>query len=261
MSDDELLFQREGQLAWLTFNRPAAHNAMTWTMYDRLEELCAELAEDDDTAVVILRGAGGRAFISGTDIGQFTAFTSEQDAIDYEVRIERVVARLEALPKPTIALIEGACVGGGAALAMACDFRYATESLKLGVPIARTLGNTLSVTNLARLVDLIGAARAKEVLMLARLLEAEEARAAGAVTGIFPAESIEDEVRAVAERLAGLAPRTLRATKEGIRRVLAERRPGLEAGEDLVTYCYMSEDFRSAVRAFTDKTAHQWSGR
>lgn len=261
MSDDEVLLQREGRLAWVTFNRPQAHNAMTWSMYDRLEQLCSQLAEDDETAVVILRGAGGRAFVAGTDIGQFTAFTSEQDAIDYEVRIERVVARLEALPKPTIALVEGACVGGGAALALACDFRYATEELKLGVPIARTLGNTLSVTNLARLVDLVGAARVKEMLMLARLLDAEEARTAGAVTGIFTAEAIESEVRAVAERLAGLAPRTLRATKEGIRRVLAERRPSLEAGEDLVTYCYMSEDFRSAVRAFTEKTAHQWTGR
>lgn len=261
MSDDELLLQREGRLAWLTFNRPAAHNAMTWGMYDRLERLCAELAEEDDIAVVILRGAGGRAFVSGTDIGQFRAFTSEQDGIDYELRLERVVARLEALPKPTIALIEGACVGSGAALALACDFRYATAELKLGVPVARTLGNTLSVTNLARLVDLIGPARAKEMLMLARLLDAEEARTAGAVTAIFPAEDIEAEVRAVAERLAGLAPRTLRATKEGIRRVLAERRPGLEAGDDLVTYCYMSEDFRSAVRAFTGKTAHQWTGR
>lgn len=261
MEPDELLFRREGHLAWITFNRPAARNAMTWAMYDRLEAVCAELEGDPEVAVVILRGAGGEAFVAGTDIGQFRDFREPADATGYEERIERVVGRLEALPKPTIALIEGACVGGGAALALACDFRYATPGLKLGVPIAKTLGNTLSVTNLARLVDLIGAARTKEVLMLARLLDAEEAQAAGAVTDVLPAERIEAEVRAVAERLAGLAPLTLAATKEGIRRVLAERRPPLAAGEDLVRRCYMSEDFRSAVRAFTEKTPHQWTGR
>lgn len=261
MDTEELLIHREGNLAWITFNRPAARNAMTWSMYDRLEAVCAELEDDPGVAVAILRGAGGEAFVAGTDISQFRDFREPRDATDYEARIERVVGRLEALPKPTIALIEGACVGGGAALALACDFRYATPHLKLGVPIAKTLGNTLSVTNLARFVDLVGAARAKEVLMLARLLDAEEARAAGAITGIFPGDAIEAEVRAVAGRLAGLAPLTLQATKEGIRRVLAGRRPSLEAGEDLVRACYLSADFRSAVRAFTDKTPHQWTGR
>ncbi|PWG65747.1 enoyl-CoA hydratase/isomerase family protein [Sediminicurvatus halobius] len=261
METDELLIRREGHLAWITFNRPAARNAMTWAMYDRLEEVCAEIEADPEVAVVILRGAGGEAFVAGTDIGQFRDFREPADATDYEARIERIVGRLEALPRPTIALIEGACVGGGAALALACDFRFATPGLRLGVPIAKTLGNTLSVTNLARLVDLVGAARTKEMLMLARLLGAEEAKAAGAVTDVFPPERIEDEVRAVAERLAGLAPLTLRATKEGIRRVLQGRRPALEQGSDLVRECYMSEDFRSAVRAFTEKTPHEWRGR
>lgn len=261
MSEEELLYEREGRLAWITFNRPEARNAMTWGMYDRLERVCASIEDDPEVAVAVLRGAGGRAFVAGTDISQFREFTSEQDAVDYEARIERAVGRLEALSKPTIALLEGACVGGGAALALACDFRYATPALKLGVPIARTLGNTLSITNLARLVDLVGVARAKEVLMLARMLDADEARAAGVVNEVFPAERIEAEVRGVAERLAGLAPRTLQAAKEGIRRLLAERRPALETGEDLVTHCYMSEDFRSAVRAFTDKTRHEWTGR
>lgn len=261
MTEQELIYSREGRLAWITFNRPQAHNAMTWAMYDELERVCGEVEKSADLAAVILRGAGGRAFVAGTDIGQFSDFTTEQQVLDYERRIERVVGRLEALPIPTIALIEGACVGGGAALALACDFRYATPTLKLGVPIARTLGNTLSITNLARLVDLVGTARAKEVLMLARMLDAEEASAAGAVTDVFPTEHIEAEVRAIAERLAGLAPRTLQATKEGIRRVLAERRPALESGEDLVAHCYISEDFRSAVRAFTDKTRHEWTGR
>lgn len=261
MSEQELLYSREGRLAWITFNRPQAHNAMTWNMYDELERVCGEVEASPDIAAVILRGAGGRAFVAGTDIGQFRNFTTEQEVLDYERRIERVVGRLEALPKPTIALIEGTCVGGGAALALACDFRYATPELKLGVPIARTLGNTLSITNLARLVDLVGVARAKEVMMLARLLDAEEAHAAGAVTGVFPGERIEAEVRDVAERLAGLAPRTLQAAKEGIRRVLAVRRPALETGEDLVAFCYMSEDFRAAVQAFTSKSRHDWTGR
>ncbi len=259
-STAELEFVKDGRIAWLIFNRPQVRNAMTWGMYDALERHCQVLNEDPDIDVVVLRGSGGEAFVAGTDIKQFTSFDTAQHALDYEHRIDQVISALESLSKPTIALIEGFCVGGGAAIAMACDFRYCTPDLRFGVPIAKTLGNCVSIANLSRLIDLVGAARAKEVLMLAKLFKAEEARLAGLVTEVIAPEAIEVEVRQVAERLSGFAPLTLRASKEEIRRVLAARRPAAGSEEDLIALCYTSRDFKSAVNAFVNKTPHTWRG-
>ncbi|WP_043531946.1 enoyl-CoA hydratase/isomerase family protein [Litchfieldella xinjiangensis] len=259
-STAELEFVKDGKIAWLIFNRPQVRNAMTWGMYDALERYCKALNDDPDIDVVVLRGSGGEAFVAGTDIKQFTTFDVAQHALDYEHRIDEVINSLETLSKPTIALIEGFCVGGGAAIAMACDFRYCTPELRFGVPIAKTLGNCISIANLSRLIDLVGAARAKEVLMLAKLFKAEEAKLAGLITEVIAAESIEEEVRQVAERLGSLAPLTLRASKEEVRRVLAERRPAAGSEEDLIALCYTSRDFKSAVSAFIDKTPHAWLG-
>lgn len=258
---DELLHERIGRVAWLTFNRPRVRNAMTWAMYDALERHCRELNDDPGVDVVVLRGAGGEAFVAGTDIKQFAHFTEAQDALDYERRIDSVIGGLHALNKPTIALIEGYCVGGGAAIAMACDFRYCTPDLKFGIPIARTLGNCVSMTNVSRLVDLVGPARAKEVLMLARMIGADEAKLAGLVTDSFAADSIEAEVGRVIERLQGFAPLTLGACKEAIHRVQVARQPAEGSDVDLISRCYTSQDFRGAVASFINKTPHSWSGR
>ncbi|MCE8033569.1 MAG: enoyl-CoA hydratase/isomerase family protein [Halomonas sp.] len=259
-STAELELIKDGRIAWLIFNRPQVRNAMTWGMYDTLERHCHALSEDPEVDVVVLRGSGGEAFVAGTDIKQFTGFETAQHALDYEHRIDAVVGALESLGKPTIALLEGFCVGGGAAIAMACDFRYCTPDLRFGVPIAKTLGNCVSIANVSRLVDLVGAARAKEVLMLAKLFGADEAKQAGLVTEVVAAEEIEAEVRKVAERLGGFAPLTLRASKEEISRVLAARRPPAGSEEDLIALCYTSRDFKSAVKAFVDKTPHAWRG-
>ncbi|WP_280548015.1 MULTISPECIES: enoyl-CoA hydratase [unclassified Halomonas] len=261
MSDESLIFRREGAIAWIGFNRPESRNAMTWAMYDALEACCDRLAEDDSVVAVVLHGVGGEAFVAGTDITQFTHFASPEDAIGYERRIDRVVGKLEALPKPTIAMIEGACVGGGAALALVCDFRYCTPTMKFGVPIARTLGNTLSMSNVSRLVDMIGVARTKEALMMGRLFGAEEARQAGLVNAVFDPGSIAAEVAAIAAEFAHRAPLTVQASKALVGRVLAERRAAPEAGDDWVTTCYMSNDFKAAVNRFVHKTPFEWTGR
>ncbi|MDR5906482.1 enoyl-CoA hydratase/isomerase family protein [Franzmannia qiaohouensis] len=259
-SKAELEFIKEGRIAWLIFNRPQVRNAMTWKMYSELERHCQTLDKDPDIDVVVLRGSGGEAFVAGTDIKQFANFSTAQQALDYEHRIDEVIGALESLSKPTIALIEGFCVGGGAAIAMACDFRYCTPDLRFGVPIAKTLGNCVSITNMSRLVDLVGAARAKEVLMLAKLFKAEEAKSAGLVTEVVTPDAIEAEVRQVAERLGGFAPLTLRASKEAIERVLSARRPVAGSEADLISLCYTSRDFKSAVSAFINKTPHAWQG-
>ncbi|HWT84983.1 MAG TPA: enoyl-CoA hydratase, partial [Myxococcales bacterium] len=178
MSADEILFQiGDDGIAWLTFNRPEARNAMTFGMYRRLGDICR--SPDPRMKVLILRGAGDKAFVSGTDIAQFRSFKTGKDALDYEATMDGVFDALEDLPVPTIAAIQGACTGGGAGIAAACDLRIGAPSAKFGFPIARTLGNTLSMRNHARLAALIGVARTKDILFLARLMDAEEMRAIG----------------------------------------------------------------------------------
>jgi enoyl-CoA hydratase len=256
----ETLFEVEGQIATITFNRPEAMNAMTWNMYDRLVAYCDELDQRDDIRVGILRGAGDRAFVSGTDISQFQAFADPQDAIDYERRTGEVTGRLERVRKPMIAMIHGVCVGGGASIALACDFRFADPNLRFGIPIARTIGNCLSLAGYARLLDFIGPARAKELIMLAKLLTADEALSLGVMTEIVPAEQLQTRVGEIADRLTTLAPLTLAATKESIRRIQAARALDSQEGEDLILSCYMSDDFREAVRAFVEKRTYTWTG-
>jgi enoyl-CoA hydratase/carnithine racemase len=222
---------------------------------------CDEVDGNDEIRVAILRGAGDRAFVSGTDISQFQAFATPQDAIDYERRTSDVTGRLERVRKPTIAMIHGVCVGGGAGIALACDFRYADPKLRFGIPIARTLGNCLSLKGYSRLLDCVGPAKAKELIMLAKLLTADEALRLGVVTEIVPAEELAARVAVVAQRLTQLAPLTLAATKESIRRIQAARTPAREDGEDIILSCYMSDDFKGAVKAFVEKGTYTWTGR
>ena len=256
---EELLFEREGPLAVVTFNRPQARNAITWAMYDGLLAACETVDADDELRVMVLRGAGDKAFVAGTDISQFEGFRTPEDALAYERRLDRVMDRLEAVAKPTIAAIQGYAVGAGAAIALCCDLRYCTADAQIGVPIARTLGNCLSLANVARLVDAVGPARAKELIFLARLLGAEEARAAGLVNEIVPDGRLLERVREVARELAGHAPITLRVTKETVRRLLAERRRA--NADDLVVQAYMSEDFKEGVEAFLARRKPAFRGR
>jgi enoyl-CoA hydratase/carnithine racemase len=258
---EEILLEQDGAVAAITFNRPHARNALTWNMYDRLVEFCDEVDRSPDIRVVILRGAGDQAFVAGTDISQFQAFERPQDAIAYEQRIEHVIDRLERVHQPTIAQLRGYCVGGGMSIAVACDFRYAAQNLRMGVPIARTLGNCLSMSNYARVMDLVGPARAKELIMQARMLTADEALRLGVVNEVVPDKQLDTRVREIAEVLTQLAPLTLRATKEAFRRIQARRRIESREGEDLIVSCYMSEDFRGAVRAFLEKEPYIWQGR
>jgi enoyl-CoA hydratase/carnithine racemase len=259
VAEAPLLFDTDGPLAIVTFNRPEARNAITWEMYDGLAAACERVDADEALRVLVLRGAGDKAFVAGTDISQFQGFKTRDDALGYERRLDKVMEQLEAVRKPVIAALHGYAVGAGAAIALCCDLRYGTADLQLGVPIARTLGNCLSLANLARLVDAVGPARAKELIFLARLVGAEEAFAAGLLNEIVEPGRLMERVREVALQLASHAPITLRVTKEAVRR-LAKKRREVEI-DDLVVEAYTSADFREGVDAFLNKRKPVFRGR
>lgn len=256
---DEVLMTRQGPVITLTFNRPDARNAMTWSMYDRLDRACEEVDGDDSVRVLVLRGAGGKAFVAGTDISQFQAFERGEDGLAYERDLDRRIARLAAVRKPVIAQIEGFAVGAGFLIATACDLRIATPESRFGAPIARTLGNCLSMATYASLVDMFGPSRVKELIFTARLLTAEEAHAVGYVHDIAGPDQIEARGAALAHQIAEHAPITLWATKESLRRLAASR--PLPADEDLIATTYASADFREGVRAFVEKRRARWTGK
>ena len=247
---------REG-VAEVVFDRPAARNAMTWAMYQALEGICSRLAADPEVRVVLFRGVGGQAFVAGTDIAQFRGFSSGADGVAYEQRIDALIDGVAALPMPTVSLVEGFAVGGGLAIATACDFRLATPDARFGVPIARTLGNCLSIANLARLRDAFGTQRVKRMLLLAEMLGADEALACGYLHGVHAREAIGQQASALCASLAALAPVTQAVSKEGLRRLALAALP---QGDDLIRRCYGSEDFREGVAAFLQRRPPAWKG-
>jgi len=193
---EHFLVERDGPAALLTFNRPEARNSMTFEMYDALHDACTELDADPTVRVLVLRGAGDRAFASGTDIRQFLDFKTREAARGYEARLTRVLSRLAGMSKPTIAMLQGDAIGGGLFIALACDLRLAAPHARFGVPVARTLGNFLAPVSLSLLVAALGPGRARELVLTARLLDAEEAKASGLIDRIHPAPELESRARA-----------------------------------------------------------------
>lgn len=256
--DDELLFHREGDTGVITFNRPQARNAITFEMYETLASICNTIIDKSlDVRSLIITGAGDKAFAAGTDISRFRDFSTAEDALGYERVMDRVLGVLESVPVPVVAAIRGACTGGGAAIAACCDIRVASNDIKFGFPIARTLGNCLSISNLSRLVELLGAARTREILMTSRLIKIDEAHAINLVNEL----SSDPLKRAfeLCEKMHGHAPLTIAASKEGLRR-LRVAAADIE-GDDLIVSCYTSEDFREGMDAFLSKRAPNWTGR
>jgi enoyl-CoA hydratase/carnithine racemase len=255
----DLLYEVREGIAYVTFNRPQARNALTFAMYERLAEVCAIANEDRSIKAMLLTGAGDKAFAAGTDISQFRAFEKPQDALDYEARIDRVLGALERCRVPTIAAINGACTGGGAGIAICCDLRIAAPGARFGFPVARTLGNCISSGNFSRLAALLGPARVKDMIFRARLIEAPEALAIGLVGEVVEdAGSLMARAEEVTRLVASHAPLTLQATKEMLLRLRPALAPG--AGEDLILMCYMSQDFREGMEAFLNKRAPRWKG-
>jgi enoyl-CoA hydratase/carnithine racemase len=257
--DDQVLSEQRNGVLWVTFNRPEARNAMTFAMYERLTAICDAVAADAGIRCVVFAGAGEKAFVAGTDIAQFRAFKQPADALAYEERIETVLSRIEEIGVPTIAAIRGACTGGGAGIAAACDLRIASPSARFGVPIARTLGNCLSVGNLRRLTALVGPAAVKDLLFTGRLIDAPAALQIGFVGEVTADDAaLLERAQELSATIAANAPITLAATKQAMLRI-ARAQP-LPDGSDLIVKTYMSADFREGIEAFFEKRTARWTG-
>ncbi len=258
MSDGTVRHVIDGAIASICFDRPAAHNAMTWSMYQELSIICEKLRAAPAVRVVCFRGVGGEAFVAGTDIEQFSEFKGGDDGVAYEKRVEEVVGKIESLPMPTLAVVEGWCVGAGLVIATACDIRIATQSARFGAPIARTLGNCLSAANLARLVAAFGRSRVQRMLLGAEIFSAQEALSCAYLAQVLEAHALDAAARALCLRLATLAPVTQAVTKEALRRLLLANLPDVE---DLIRQAYGSEDFKEGVQSFSTKKPAAWRGR
>jgi enoyl-CoA hydratase len=255
----DILYEFADGVGRVTFNRPEARNALTFRMYERLGEILQQAESDSSLRVLILTGVGDKAFAAGTDISEFKAFSSPEDALGYEARMDRILDALERSRIPTIAAIAGACTGGGATIAACCDIRIGAQNARFGVPIGRTLGNCLSISNYVRLAYLIGPARVKDIIFTGRLIDAAEAHAIGLLKEVLPdCTTLQSRANELAQIVAAQAPLTLRATKEALRRI--KENIGSQKDRDLILMCYMSRDFREGMDAFLNKRAPKWTG-
>ncbi|KUF11840.1 enoyl-CoA hydratase [Pseudoponticoccus marisrubri] len=258
MSAGEVRLAIDGPVARIFFDRPAAMNAMTWKMYGEFEEISHRLAAWTDLRAVVLRGVGGRAFVAGSDIAQFAEFDSGADGIAYERKMDRILDAFASIKAPTLAVIDGMAIGGGLNIAGGCDLRVATAGARFGVPIARTLGNCLSMRNYARMSAGLGEAMAKRMLLLGELVTAEELAGTGFLARIVPADEIDETADKLVSRLLAGAPLSMAASKAALGRLARSTLPDID---DLIDSCYGSADFREGIRAFGEKRKPDFTGR
>ena len=262
LAGGRILVAKDGAIARITFNKPERMNAMSLDMWQGLHAALDDLAADDAVRVVILTGAGNRAFVSGADISEFETQRSSDEAVRaYNAISEAADAALYHFPKPTIAQIQGYCVGGGMGLAIGCDFRICAEDARMGITAAR-LGLGYNREGVRKLVELAGPSVAARVLYTAELFPAGQALAMGLVTDVVPRDRLGDMVTALADRIADKAPLTVKAAKAAIRSIGgAAGAPDAGAVAGQVAACFASEDYAEGRRAFAEKRKPVFRGR
>jgi enoyl-CoA hydratase len=262
MTSEKMLSKKEGGVGWMTFNNPERHNAVSLEMWAALESILDDFMTDPNIRVVVVTGAGGKAFVSGADISKFKQERSSKDEVEhYNATTARGYAKLAQFPKPTIAMIRGYCIGGGVGMAVSCDMRICTPGSKFGIPAAK-LGLGYGFVGVKRLTDLVGPSFAKEMFFTAKQFTAAEAQVMGLVNRVVPDGELESFVGDYAATIAGNAPLTVDSVKYIINETSkdpAER--DLERCARLVKECFASQDYVEGRTAFMEKRKPVFSGR
>jgi enoyl-CoA hydratase/carnithine racemase len=261
MTSDKVLARKDGNVGYVIFNNPARHNAMSLEMWETTAGILDDFVHDPDVRAVVFAGAGGKAFVSGADISRFEDERSSKEAIaQYGRTVEKANASIYEFPKPTIAMIQGYCIGGGLGLAICCDLRIASEDSRFGVPAAK-LGLGYEFPGLKRLADVVGISFAKEIFYTARQFDAEEARSMGLVNRVVPEAELEAYVKNYGETIAANAPLTVAAVKYIVGEALKdENRRDLTRCAEMVDRCFTSSDFIEGRRAFMEKRKPSFTG-
>jgi enoyl-CoA hydratase len=258
---DKMLSRKEGRVGYVIFNNPERRNAISLEMWAKTSEILQEFAGDDEVRVVVLTGAGGKAFVAGADVSRFESERASADAIKaYNVAVERANASIHEFPKPTIAMIRGYCIGGGVGLAVCCDLRICSDNSRFAIPAAK-LGLGYGYAGIKRLTDVVGPAFAKEMFFTARQFDAEEARIMGLVNRIVPESELEDYVKTYAQTIAANAPLTVKTAKHAVNQAMKdESERDLTRSREMVEQCFASNDYTEGRRAFMEKRTPAFTG-
>jgi enoyl-CoA hydratase/carnithine racemase len=259
LSTDKMIGKKEGHIGWMTFNNPDRRNAMSLEMWEAAGEIMANFKADPDIRVVVMQGAGDKAFVSGADISQFEKMRADAAMTElYNQRADAGRSAIRDFDRPIIAMIRGFCMGGGLGIAMSADLRFAAEGSTFGIPAAR-LSIAYTGENIVNLYNLVGPSRAKDILYSARRFDEQEALSIGLINRVFSPEALEDETRAYCETLANNAPLSIKAHKV-ILGELSKKQPDMSKNDEVAKMCFDSADYKEGRTAFMEKRPPVWKG-